>query len=231
MNDKDKFGRRNTRHKSTADATMRTRSSASDRRKATAAKDRLSLRKDMFKKRLQLAAESHVFQSGEVSGGQVKDAMSLEGPSSLTPQSPSGDRLLDLLRSVMKMEVNSEEATCRVAFEYFRLGKEYVEYINARENKPPPVHSQSFHRVALPHLALITKALTKSTLTHSALLKRLERARKVWLLANLFGKDILTAKAVANISFLDTIPFTIFGDLATSNTETAFVTEIKKLFA
>jgi hypothetical protein len=220
-----------TRAKSTADATMRTRSSASERRKATAVKDRLSLRKDMFKKRLQLAAESHVFQTGEAPGGQVEDTMSSEGSNSLSPQSPGGDRLLDLLRSVMKMEVNSEEASCRVAYEYFRLGKEYVEYISAREDNPPPVHSQSFHRVALPHLALITKALTKSTLTHGALLKRLERARKVWLLANLFGKDILTAKAVASISYLDTVPFTIFGDLATSNTETTFVTEIKKLFA
>ena len=210
---------------------MRTRSSATERRRATAAKDRLSLRKDMFKRRLQLAAESHVFQSGEVRGDPVEDTMSLEGASSLTPQHPSGDRLLDLLRSVMNMEVNSEQASCRVAYEYFRLGKEYIAYIDAREDNPPPVHSQSFHRVALPHLALITKALTKSSLTHSALLKRLERARKVWLLANLFGKEILTAKAVANISFLDTIPFTVFGDLATSTTETAFVTEIKKLFA
>ena len=212
------------RAKSTADATMRTRSSATDRRKATVVKD-------MFKRRLQLAAESHVFQSGEVLGAQVENTMSLGGASSLTPQGPSGDRLLDLLRSVMDMEVNSEEASCRVAYEYFRLGKEYVEYINTKEDNPPPVHSQSFHRVALPHLALITKALTKSTLTHSALLKRLEQARKVWPLANLFGKDILTAKAVANISFLDTIPFTVFGDLATSSTEIAFVTEIKKLFA
>jgi hypothetical protein len=166
------------RAESTADATMRTRSSATDRRKATAVKDRLSLRKDMFKRRLQLAAESHVFQSREVPRGQMEDTMSLGGASSLPPQGPNGDRLLDLLRSVMNMEVNSEEASCRVAYEYFRLGKEYVEYINAREDNPPPVHSQSFHRIALPHLALLTKALTRSTLTHAALLKRLERAKK-----------------------------------------------------
>jgi hypothetical protein len=210
---------------------MRTCSSATKKRKGVVVKDRLSLRKDMFKRCLQLAAESHVFQSGEVPEGQSEDGMSLEGASSVPPQSTSGDRLLHLLRSVMKMEDISEEASCRVAYEYFRLGTEYVEYINAKEDSPPPVHCQSFHRVALPHLALITKALTKSTLTHSALLKRLERARKVWLLVSLFGKDILTAKAVANISFLDKIPFTVFGDLATSSTETKFVTEIRKLFA
>jgi hypothetical protein len=100
-----------------------------------------------------------------------------------------------------------------------------------KEDSAPPVHSQLFHRVALPRLLLITKALTKLELTRAALLKRLERAHKLWLLTDLFGKEILTAKAVANISFQDTVPFTIFGDLATSNMETAFVTEIKESFA
>jgi hypothetical protein len=71
----------------------------------------------------------------------------------------------------------------------------------------------------------------RRTLTHSALLKQLGRARKVWLLVGLFGKEILPAEAVANISVLDTVPIRVFGDLATSNTETAFVTEIRKLFA
>jgi hypothetical protein len=210
---------------------MRTRSSATVKKKATDAKDKLSLRKDMFKKRVQLAAESYVFQSNQLQEIQDEDALAPTGASSLNQQSPSGDRLVDLLRSVMKMETTSEQASCRVAYEYFRLGKEYVEFIKNKEDNLPQIHSQSFHRVALPHLALVTKALTKSTLTHSALLKRLERARKVWLLANLFGKEILTAKAVASISFLDTVPFTVFGDLSTSDTELTFVAQIKKLFA
>jgi hypothetical protein len=210
---------------------MKTRSSSTKRAKATNAKDRLSLRKDIFKRRVQLAAESRVFQSGQALNSQFEDTPLLESASSQSVQGPSGDRLLEVLRSVIKMENTSEEATSQVAYEYFRLGKEYVEYISAKEDSAPPVHSQSFHRVALPHLALITKALTKSELTRAALLKRLERARKVWLLAKLFGNEILTAKAVANISFLDTVPFTVFGDLATSETETPFVTEIKELFA
>lgn len=128
------------------------------------------------------------------------------------------------------METTFEEASCRVAYEYFRLGQEYVDYIRAKEENPPPVHSQSFHR-ALPHLALLTKALPRASSSHAALLKRLERAWKVWLLAGILGKAILTAKAVANISIPDTIPFTAFADLATSTNETGFVTEIKNLLS
>lgn len=212
---------------------MKACSSDAHKRKATAAKDRLSLRKERFKTLVQLAAESHLFKTAPAVNDTPLEAetTSLVDIGRYTPDDLSGESLLDILQSVMQMETMSEQAACRVAHEYYRLGREYVKYISTKEDSPPPVHSQSFHRVALPHLALITKALTGSMLTHAALLKRLERARKVWLLTSLFGNGILTAKAVANISFLDTVPFTVFGTLATSATEAQFVADIKKLYA
>ena len=98
-----------------------------------------------------------------MAAGQGGDALSLEGTSNLSQPSPSGDRLLDLLCSVLKMGTTSEKATSYVAYEYFRLGEEYIEYNDAKEDSPPAVPSQSFYKVAWPHLALLTKPLTRWT--------------------------------------------------------------------
>jgi hypothetical protein len=155
--------------RTSGDMTVRTRSSATVKKRGTDAKDRLSLRKDMFDIRVQLAVESYVSQSNQLKEIRDEDTVSLTGTSSLNQQSPNGDRLVNLLRSVMKKETTSQQASCRVAYENFRLGKEYVGYVKSKEDDLPEVHSQSFHRVALPHLALVTKALTKFTLTQYAL--------------------------------------------------------------
>jgi len=60
-------------------------------------------------------------------------------------------------------------------------------------------------------------------LNKSALLKRLERARKVFLLGMLFDTSVLIVKKVANIGFLDTVPFPVFEALATPEEEMSFV--------
>jgi hypothetical protein len=56
---------------------IKTSSLAMEKSKTTAAKDRLSLPKDMFDKRLQLLAEGSMFQGWESPGEQVKDKLSL----------------------------------------------------------------------------------------------------------------------------------------------------------
>lgn len=77
----------------------------------------------------------------------------------------------------------------------------------------------------------ITKTLIKLTLTHSAPLKRLVSVRRLWLLACILGSKMLTAKIVADVSVLDTVSWTVFGDLDMLDIEITFVTEIKKLLA
>ena len=85
---------------------MKTSSSATEirwRRAGALLPKTVRLSQSLLKRRLQLVAESLVSQSGEVSESKLKAVF--RGCEQLFPAGLSGERLLDLLRSIMNMEL------------------------------------------------------------------------------------------------------------------------------
>ncbi|SPO49282.1 uncharacterized protein PSANT_06973 [Moesziomyces antarcticus] len=121
-------------------------------------------------------------------------------PSALPP-SPgtiSASAVTEQLEELLDRESECKRATGRVYEAYAHLGDSFVRLVaTVCQETPPSAETKAFHRKGFAILEEVTTHWTRrAELTRSALVKRLERARKFHLLARCFGEQVLTSEAL-----------------------------------
>ena len=121
--------------------------------------------------------------------------------SSALPPSPgtiTASAVAEQLEELLDRESECKRATRRVYEAYAQLGESFVGLVaQVCQETPPSAETKAFHRKCFAILEDVTTRWTRrAELSRPALVKRLERARKIHLLARCFGEQVLTSEAL-----------------------------------
>ncbi|CAO1639528.1 unnamed protein product [Sympodiomycopsis kandeliae] len=122
-------------------------------------------------------------------------------------QTPSA-RIAAALDGVDRVEAVARDVNSRVARAYHLLGEAYVEYARRTFDQCPSPSTTAFHRLVFGSALLSLRALhgpVKSST--SGVKKRLERARKFWILVSIFGEPVLLLADQITVSRIDRLSF------------------------
>lgn len=124
--------------------------------------------------------------------------------------------LRQCFEAVQHEEAALLNAASRVNYRYHELGTVYVQIASRYEEcREQLLTSKAFHRHAFPKVsqAYIERFGEAIPLK---LRKRLERARKFYLLVDLFSPTVLQHAKLINVSWIDRISFRMFEELKKS---------------
>ncbi len=135
--------------------------------------------------------------------GRIYDAMS--GPTS---------GITAVLDQLLDREVEFKFATRRVYRAYAQLGDAYRRLVEKRcDGTAPSIETKEFQQVGFVLLVSAMKGWTRrEELSQAALLKRLERARKIYLLVQHFGEGVLYGPGLT-MRLVDRTSFRVFAML------------------
>lgn len=136
-----------------------------------------------------------------------------------TPQTPSAG-IAAALDSVDRAEAVAREFGSRVARAYYLLGEAYVEYGRRTFDQCPLPSTTAFHKLVFGSALLSLRALHgPARSSASGLKKKLERARKFWILVSIFGEPVLLLTDHITVSRVDRLSFVALrriGEMAAS---------------
>lgn len=124
----------------------------------------------------------------------------------------SPSQLLEMaLTRVAEMESVTSTLTQRVNQAYFALGKAYVRFGKHAFAHCPPPDSTAFHGLVFGSATVAMRAMAAGSasrcVSEAGLKKKLERARKFWIVVNCFGERALELVDLLCVSRLDKVSF------------------------
>lgn len=144
-----------------------------------------------------------------------------EGPSNFTAAA-----IRDVLGQLLDRETEQRSATRRVYEAYAQLGRCFVRLVAQNsDGTPPSPETKAFHQAGF---AIMERAMEgwsrKEELSQSGLIKRLERARKIFLLERCFGEHVLDSTALT-MRLVDRTTFQTFSTLLHSSVNSSDAVE------